>query len=181
MTLENALSFLAVVGIYLVLYHGLSSLFLESGRQKIFELRDHIFDYVHEHEGTITAAQHKEIRDFFNRTILAMEYTTILRIVIVSWFHKEKRPHSDLVSDLYSEIRDKKAREFIKSQLKRVVPIIIKTMLLRAPITLVILTSSAIVLMAIDFISPFQRGIRDRIKNSVKDKVIHNLDQSYVH
>ncbi|MDQ7058290.1 MAG: hypothetical protein Q9N62_07565 [Ghiorsea sp.] len=70
-TIENALSFLAIIGIYLVLYHGLSSLFLESGRQKIFVIRDHIFDYATEHKDRIDDTQHEEIRSFSKQNYLS--------------------------------------------------------------------------------------------------------------
>jgi len=180
-TIENALSFLAIIGIYLVIYQGLSSLFLESGRQKIFIIRDHIFDYATEHRDRIDASQHEEIRSFLNRTILAMQYTTILRVIIASIFYSKSNSsnYEDVTTPLYKQIQDKEAQAFIKAQIKKVLPIIITTMLFRAPITFIVLVLVAIVFIVIDFISPIKKRTKARVENKVKNTVFDNLDHSY--
>jgi len=174
-TLQNSLSFLALIGIYLVFYHFIANLILESGRQRLFIIRDTIFDYHIEHSDKLSSSEHESVRNFFNQTIVALEYITVPRILLTHIFQHGKKNQYSNIAALYTGIHDESSKQFIKSQLKKVLPIVIKTMLLRAPITMSIAIFVATVLLVADFINPIPRARKTSVETKFKDSVIDNI------
>lgn len=179
MNIELVQSIMALVLLYFVIYFGLSSVFLESGRQKIFKIRDHLFDYSLDHPEKLTKESHDEIRLFINKSIVAMEYATLFRFIALSMLHRKDSATFDKVSELYNNINDERTKQLVKSSLKKIFATLVITMFLRSPVTTIVLFLFGLLLYLLDMAMPFSKSKKASIKSQWKNKVVDSIEHAY--
>lgn len=174
-TVDAALNFLAMVGIIYVLFWFIPSVVLESGRQKVFKVRDDIFDYAVDHPEKLNKEEHYAIRNELNKFIVAMEYMTFPRLITGAIFHKKGLGSDMPFSKLYKDIEDEKTQEFVKASLKKALMIIPITMLLRSPLAMLLLATIGLLAAIVNFVSPVNKRTQAKFKSRMSQEIYENI------
>ncbi|WP_022949552.1 hypothetical protein [Methylohalobius crimeensis] len=119
-------------------------------RQKLFEIRDEIFDMAAKHDGiSFDDPAYQEIRDFLHSMIRHAHLLTWPRFLLLALMNRNE---ASGINDLLADIKSEDARNAIREKMRLAIENVIGAMVLRSPILLTIGMLATPIILAIRLI-----------------------------
>ncbi len=126
-------------------------------RQKLFEIRDELFDLASEREDfTFDSPAYRELRNTLNGMIRHAHFITWPRFLIFGWLTRRYQANESSLMDLIQSIEDPQLRDRVRHKIQAAVHAMIVSMILRSPILMGVLMLGFPVLIFWHLLSPMR-------------------------
>jgi hypothetical protein len=165
-----AISIGLLTAAYILFSGPIRSLFLDIHRQRIFELRDRLFDMAVAGEISFNDPVYAEVRDGLHRTIRILHMMTIPDIVFAAVMISRRRelPENRL-RDAIASVQDPDLRRRLECLEAESISHAIRCGVFRSPLTMSVCIAIMLGLVALHQISDWKQIFRDRARTMRSD------------